>query len=107
MFSSSVLVIVVKFFIYSLCVIFKQKRLSEIQKDFINNMTHEFKTPISTIAVSAEVLKNPDITLHFRDEEYSLTQKENAILELFCKNKGKVLKRNDILIQTPSLSTIP
>jgi len=60
-FSSIVLLLVIVFFGYTLFVILKQKRLSEIQKDFINNMTHEFKTPIATIAVSAEVLKNPDI----------------------------------------------
>ncbi|MBL7859188.1 MAG: HAMP domain-containing histidine kinase [Cyclobacteriaceae bacterium] len=60
-FSSIVLVLVIIFFAYTLFVILKQKRLSEIQKDFINNMTHEFKTPISTIAVSTEVLKDPAI----------------------------------------------
>ena len=60
-FSSVVLLLVITFFAYTLFVILKQKRLSEIQKDFINNMTHEFKTPIATIAVSTEVLKNPNI----------------------------------------------
>lgn len=60
-FSSIVLLVVIVFFAYTLFVILKQKRLSEIQKDFINNMTHEFKTPIATIAVSTEVLKSPDI----------------------------------------------
>lgn len=60
-FSSLVLLLVILFFAYTLFVILKQKRLSEIQKDFINNMTHEFKTPISTIAVSTEVLKDPGI----------------------------------------------
>ncbi len=63
-FSSVVLLLVIVFFSYTIFVILKQKRLSEIQKDFINNMTHEFKTPIATIAVSAEVLKNPTIAQH-------------------------------------------
>ena len=59
--SSFALLVMIVFFAYALFVILKQKRLSEIQKDFINNMTHEFKTPISTIAISSEVLKNPAI----------------------------------------------
>lgn len=81
-FSSLVLLLVILFFAYTLFVILKQKRLSEIQKDFINNMTHEFKTPISTIAVSTEVLKDPDIV---RQPERLLSyttiiEKENARL---------------------------
>ena len=60
-FSSVVLLIVIFFFVYTLFVILKQRRLSEIQKDFINNLTHEFKTPISTIAISTEVLREPSI----------------------------------------------
>lgn len=46
---------------YLLIIIFKQKRLSEIQKDFVSNMTHEFKTPLASIQLSSEVLKNPTI----------------------------------------------
>ncbi|MDN4166161.1 HAMP domain-containing sensor histidine kinase [Cytophagales bacterium LB-30] len=57
-FSSGVFLLVVFFFGYTLWVVLEQKRLAEMQRDFINNMTHEFKTPLATIAVSSEVLKN-------------------------------------------------
>ncbi|MCB0704050.1 MAG: HAMP domain-containing histidine kinase [Saprospiraceae bacterium] len=52
---SIILFVTILFFLYSMFVILRQKRLSEMQKDFINNMTHEFKTPISTIKISADV----------------------------------------------------
>ena len=81
-FSSVVLLVVIVFFAYTLFVILKQKRLSEIQKDFINNMTHEFKTPISTIAVSTEVLKDPNI-VHQPERLLNYTtiiEKENSRL---------------------------
>jgi two-component system phosphate regulon sensor histidine kinase PhoR len=58
---SGVLLVVMIFFTYALYVILKQKRLSELQKDFIDNMAHEFKTPISSILISSEVLSKPDI----------------------------------------------
>lgn len=66
------IIIVILFFGYTLYVIFKQRRLSEIQKNFINNLTHEFKTPIAAIDLSSKVLSDPKIIYHpKRLEEYS------------------------------------
>ena len=59
---SSVLVLVaVSFFAYALFIILRQKQLSEVQRDFVNNMTHELQTPISTIRIAADVLNSESI----------------------------------------------
>ena len=57
---SGLLLIAIIFFAYSMIVILRQKRLSELQKDFINSMTHEFKTPIATIQIAGEVFLEDD-----------------------------------------------
>ncbi len=60
-FFSAVLLIVVVFFIFTQVVILRQRRLSEIQHDFINNLTHELRTPLSSIQMSSEVILTQQI----------------------------------------------
>lgn len=91
-FFSLVLLLVIGFFTYTILVILKQKRLSEIKTDFVNNMTHEFKTPISTIALASDVLTRDDIStkpekLHhyasiIQDENRRLKKQVESVLQV-------------------------
>src|SRR5665811_418297 len=54
-------IIVLVTFAASIYFILKQKKISEMKSDFINNMTHEFKTPIATISVAADSISNQKI----------------------------------------------
>jgi two-component system phosphate regulon sensor histidine kinase PhoR len=60
--SIGLLLVLVFIFSYTLYAILKQKKLSEMKTDFINNMTHEFKTPVATIMIASEALKDPEVT---------------------------------------------
>jgi len=59
--SGGLLLILAASFIYTISSILRQKKLSEMKTDFINNMTHEFKTPVATIMIASEALKDPEI----------------------------------------------
>lgn len=78
-----IVVFVLIFFAFSVSVIIRQKRLSEVKTDFINNMTHELKTPISSIGLSSEMIMRPDsLKDPERIQRYaSLIYKENKRLE--------------------------
>lgn len=59
--SAGLLLVLAASFIYTISSILKQKKISEMKTNFINNMTHEFKTPVATIMIASEALKDPEI----------------------------------------------
>ncbi len=59
--SSGLLLVLIFCFGFTLYTILRQKKISEMKTDFINNMTHEFKTPVSTIMIASEALKDAEV----------------------------------------------
>lgn len=90
-------------FIYTVVVAFRQKKLSEMKNDFINNMTHEFKTPISTISLAAQMLndgsvrKSPKMLEHIssviNDETKRLRFQVEKVLQMSMFDRQKATLR--------------
>ncbi len=84
-------------FYYTLRTIFNQKKVSEIKNDFINNMTHEFKTPIATISLAADaisspmVLNNKEQIKHFttiiKEENKRMNRQVEGVLQMALLDK--------------------
>lgn len=58
----ALLALLIGAFGYTLRIIFRQKKIAEMKTDFMNNMTHEFKTPVATIMIASESLRDPEIS---------------------------------------------
>ena len=79
--------ILLSFFIYTIIVAFKQKKLSEMKNDFIHNMTHELKTPISSISLAAQMLNDENI------------RKSPMVLNQMSKVIGEEAKRLQLQVE--------
>ena len=103
------LVLILLIFIYAIIIIFKQKQLNTIKNDFVNNMTHELKTPISSISLASQMLQDssigltPNVLAHIskviRDETKRLSFMVEKVLQMAVFEKEKsILKVNEMHI---------
>ena len=94
-------------FIFTIAVIFRQKRLTEIKNDFINNMTHELKTPISSISLAAQMMndeavaKSPAMMKHLggvvNDESKRLRFLVEKVLQMsMFDDKTAIFKKKEL-----------
>jgi two-component system phosphate regulon sensor histidine kinase PhoR len=96
--SALFILIIIGCFIYTIRIIFLQKKFGGLIIDFINNMTHEFKTPISTIALASEAIAQPEIhndegklkkyNRIIQDENFRMKQQVDKILQMAVLEQG-------------------
>lgn len=110
--TSLLLTLIVTFlFAFTLYIIFKQKKISEMKNDFVNNMTHELKTPISTISLASQLLKDESIPAEMKDfsslsrmisqETERLGFQVEKILQMAIIERGRVkFKFDDIEVHS-------
>ncbi len=92
LFFSGLILAAILILVSAIYIILRQKRYSELMKDFVNNMTHEFKTPISSIKIAAEVLANHPLieedkrlsqyTKIIKDQNVRLNDQVEKVLQL-------------------------
>ncbi len=82
-------------FALSLYFIIRQKKISEMKSDFINNMTHEFKTPIATISLAADTITNPKVI----NDENSIRH----FISMIKKENSRMNKKVETILQIASL----
>lgn len=85
--SVSLMVVAVTIFFFVILGVVRQKRLQDMKSDFINNMTHEFKTPLAAISLAAEILRD-----EVPDENRKLQRYANIIFEENKRVQGQVEK---------------
>ena len=86
--SAMFILVIIFSFSFTVSTIIRQKKVSEIKNDFINNMTHELKTPISTISLACQALSDPDIKTRegIVDNYINVIADENKRLAMVVEN---------------------
>lgn len=105
-------VLILTIFYFTLRAILRQKKLGEMKNDFINNMTHELKTPIATISLAIDAINNPvvksdeaklnEYTRILKEENSKLNRQVERVLEIAQLDKGD-LHLNKAPVDLPAI----
>ena len=94
------IVVIVYTFSYTITILIRQKKISDMKSDFINNMTHEFKTPISTISLACEALEDEELprSKAFYDNYIEMIREENSRLSILSERilQAAVLEKGEL-----------
>jgi two-component system phosphate regulon sensor histidine kinase PhoR len=82
-FSTVILLMMMGFFAYAIATLLRERKFAELKSDFVNNMTHEFKTPVTNINIAAEVLK----------QKYADQEGSSIYLDILLKENEKLRQK--------------
>jgi two-component system, OmpR family, sensor histidine kinase VicK len=108
LFSFCSILILVTLFVIALKALIKQKKVSDVKTDFINNITHELKTPLSTLAISTKILERKDIReneRHFNDLIATISRQNNRLQQLIDQVIDNSFGENELELQKEKIST--
>ncbi|MCC9070798.1 HAMP domain-containing histidine kinase [Flavobacterium sp. F-65] len=97
-------------FVIALKALIKQKKVSDIKTDFINNITHELKTPLTTLAISTKILERKDIRdneIHFTSILNTISRQNNRLQSLIDQVLANSLDENEMEMQKETIITEP
>ncbi|MBK6380644.1 MAG: HAMP domain-containing histidine kinase [Chitinophagaceae bacterium] len=100
-------IIITTAFFITVRTLLKQKKLSEIKSDFINNMTHEFKTPLATISLAVDALKNDKVAGNKEKSDYftGIIKEENKRMNKQVETilQAALLDKNEVQLNMKRL----
>ncbi len=102
------ILIIISLFVIAIKALIKQKKISDIKTDFINNITHELKTPLSTLAISTKILENKNIRdneVHFTNLVATIARQNNRLQQLIDQVVDYSIGENEIVLQKEKINT--
>lgn len=101
------ILVLISLFVIAIKALIQQKKVSDIKTDFINNITHELKTPLTTLSVSTKILERPDVKENeqlFQQVLHTINRQNNRLQNLIDQVMSNSLGFEEIELQKENLS---